>query len=104
MSISAGDLIGKTVSLVRAFFQCRAWRCVSERECNSMIDNGMIQWAIVNIKPHWGDGVAQWVERRTRDIAVGVPIPCVYTHAYERSYTHVKNPVVHVRVWWITDR
>ena len=26
---------------------------------------------------------------------------CVYTHACERPFTHVKDPVVHVRVWWI---
>ena len=28
---------------------------------------------------------------------------CVYMHSYERPCTHVKDPVVHVRVWWITE-
>ena len=34
-------------------------------------------------------------------LAVGVPNPCVYMHEYERPCTHIKDPVVHVRVWWI---
>ena len=36
-------------------------------------------------------------------LAVGVPNPRVYTHAYERPCTHVKDPVVQVSVWWIMD-
>ena len=36
-------------------------------------------------------------------LAVGVPKPHVYTHAYEWSRTHAKDPVVHVRVQWITE-
>ena len=36
--------------------------------------------------------------------AVGVPNPHVYTHAYSWSRcTHVKDPVVRVRVWWIME-
>ena len=32
------------------------------------------------------------------------PTPvCVYTHAQEWSYTHIKDQVVRVRVWWITE-
>ena len=27
----------------------------------------------------------------------------VYTHAQEWSRMHIKNPVVHVRVWWIME-
>ena len=34
-------------------------------------------------------------------LAVSVPKLCVYTHAYGRLCTHVKDPVVHVRVRWI---
>ena len=77
----------------------------------------------------WGDGLAQWLERWTRDpkvegsnparsarktlsfseskrlcrLAVGVPNLHVYTQAYERPRAHVKNSVVHVRVWWIME-
>ena len=37
-------------------------------------------------------------------LAVSVPCnPRVHTHAYERPCTHVKDPVVHVRVWWVMD-
>ena len=36
-------------------------------------------------------------------LAVGVPNPCVYTHAQEWSHTHVKDPVIHVGVWLITE-
>ena len=36
-------------------------------------------------------------------LAVGVPSPCVYTHTYERPCTHVKDPAVHVRVWWTME-
>ena len=70
----------------------------------------------------WGDWLARWLECRTGDpkvegsnpirstrktfsgskrlcwLAVSVPNPCLYTHAYKRSCTHVKDPVVHVRV------
>ena len=76
------------------------------------------------------DGVAQLVKRKTQDpkdrgsspvrstrnifesffkskilcwLAVGVPNPHVYTHVQEWSHIHVKDPVVHVRVWWITE-
>ena len=31
------------------------------------------------------------------------PTPRVYTHAYERPCTHVKDPVVRVRVRWIME-
>ena len=77
----------------------------------------------------WGDGVAQLVEHRTRDpkvngsnpvkstwktlsfsepkglcwLAICVPNPCVYTHAYTSPCTHIKDPVVHVRVRWIME-
>ena len=79
-----------------------------------------------------GDGVAQLVQRRTRDpkdwgsnpvrstrnicqffrvktvqllcrLAVGVPNPRGYTHAQEWSRMHDKDLVFHVRVWWITE-
>ena len=36
-------------------------------------------------------------------LSVSVPNPRVYTHAYERSRTHVKDPVVHVKVRWIME-
>ena len=36
-------------------------------------------------------------------LIVSVPNPRVYTHAYEWPRTHVKDPVVRVRVWWITE-
>ena len=36
-------------------------------------------------------------------LAVGVPNLCVYTHAYKRPCTHIEDPVVHVRVWWIIE-
>ena len=61
-----------------------------------------------------GEGVAQLVEHRSRDpmaqgltppplskmlcqLIVGVPNSCVYMHA------HIKDPMIHVRVWWITE-
>ena len=77
-----------------------------------------------------GDGLAQWLERWTGDatgrefesrqehkknfdffseskrlccFTVGVPNPRVYTHVYERPCTHVKDPVVHVRVRWVME-
>ena len=32
------------------------------------------------------------------------PTPmCIHTHTYERPFTHVKDPVVHVGVWWIME-
>ena len=61
-----------------------------------------------------GDGVVQLVDHRTQDakdrgsnpmcwLGVGVPNPCVYTRAQEWSCTHIKDPVVYVRVRWITE-
>ena len=74
-----------------------------------------------------GDGVAQLLERRTQEswAEVRIPsgeiclfvffrvknvvltrcrcIPSVYTHTHEWSHTHGKDPVVHVRVRWITE-
>ena len=71
------------------------------------------------------DGLAQWLERWTGDPKVEgsnpvrstrktflsqkgcadslsvCPTPHVHTHAYERPCTHVKDPIVHVRVRWI---
>ena len=38
-----------------------------------------------------------------RWLAVGVPNPCVHTHSQDWSHTHVIDPVVHVRVLWITE-
>ena len=31
------------------------------------------------------------------------PNPCVYTHSQKWSCTHVKDPVVHVRIRWISE-
>ena len=80
---------------------------------------------LISTRLDWGDGLAQWLERRIQRTKVRIPSgsstrkiceffrvknvvrthcrcaqpnPCVSTHTQEWSHVHVKDPVVHVRV------
>ena len=93
---------------------------------------GLHDNVLTDLLPRWGDGLAQYIVRaldwrskgrgfeslqehknnleffRIKKVVLTpcrcmCPTPRVHTHAYERPCTHIKHPVVHVRVRWMME-
>ena len=73
------------------------WVSLGKANCNrvslpSLLINSLHGWNFVHVT----------VFQRCSSSRLSCPNLCVYTHAQEWSHTHIKNPVVYVRVRWIT--